>query len=232
MCARPFNTLKPFEGEKMMKLNSKIAAAAIGAAALFFAAPAFAAFDYSVNYSDSVNNATYPATATISTTNALTFFTVAPGGSATGSNTPTTVGLFSLTPVSTAPSGSGQFTVTSTNFTTVFSLQTDTTLNGTGPVGAPATFTVTGTIAGNLSSDEDNTIISGLAGIPTSVVAGGVTYDIALNSIRNPGVVSSGGNTGGVSLDITAVPEPASFSLLSVGIGSLLMRRRRAAIQK
>jgi hypothetical protein len=214
-----------------MKLNSRIAAAAIGAAAMFLAAPAFAAFDYSVNYSDSANNATYPATGTITTTNPLTFFTVAPGGSSTGNTSPTTVGLFSLTPISTAPSGSGQFAVNSANFTTVFSLQTVTNLDGSGPIGAPATFTVTGSITGNLSSDADNTIISNLAGLPSSVTAGGVIYDIALNSIRNPGVVSTEGNTGGVSLSITAVPEPATLSVLGVGIGGLLMRRRRAAVR-
>jgi hypothetical protein len=207
----------------MIKLNSKIAAI-LGAAALFIAAPVFAAFDYSVNYSDSANNATYPATGTITTTNALTFFAVSPGGSTAGSNTPTTVGLFSLIPNSTTPSGSGQFAVNSTNFSATFSLQTVTNLNGTGAVGLPATFTVTGNIAGNLSSDEDNTVISGLAGLPTSVTAGSITYDIALNSIQNPGVISAGGNTGGVSLNITAVPEPTSLSLLGIGGLSLLAR--------
>jgi|GEM_PF-5985748 len=211
-----------------MKLISKISAAAIGAAVLFIAAPSFAAFNYSVNYSDSNSNSTYPGTSTITTTNPLTFFTVSPGGSASGSNTPTTVGLFSITPFSTAPSGSGQSTVTSTNFSDTFSLQTVANLDGTGAIGSPATFIVTGRITGMLGPDADNTDISNLAGIPTSVTAGGVTYNISLDSIRDPGVVSAGGNTGGVSLDITAVPEPASFSVIGLGMAGLLMRRRAA----
>jgi hypothetical protein len=212
----------------MMKLISRLPAAAIGAAALFFAAPVFGAFDYTVNYSDLSNNATYPATATIPTTNILTFFSVMPAGSATGSSTPTTVGLFSLTPISTEPSGNGPYTVTSTAFTATFSLQTVTNLDGSGPIGAPATFVVTGNIGGTLGPDSDGTTITNVAGLPTSVIAGGITYDIALDSIRNPGVVSSGGNTGGISLDITAVPEPASISILGLGVASLLARRRAA----
>jgi hypothetical protein len=212
-----------------MNLKSKISAAAIGAAVMFIGAPAFAAFNYSVNYSDTANNSTYPATGTITTTNALTFFTVAPGGSVSGSNTPTTVGLFSITPVSTATSGSGQFTLTSTHFTDTFSLQYVANLNGSDPIGAPGTFVVGGNITGDLSSDADNTVISGLTGLPTTVVANGITYDVSLNSIRNPGVISAGGNTGGVSLDIAAVPEPASFSLIGLGAFGLLARRRAAA---
>jgi hypothetical protein len=215
-----------------MKLKSKISAAAIGAAVMFIAAPAFAAFNYSVNYSDTANNSTFPATGTITTTNPLTFFTVSPGGSVSGSNTPTTVGLFSITPVSTAPSGSGQFTLTSTHFTDTFSLQYVANLNGTDPIGAPGVFTVSGNITGDLSADADNTVISGITGLPTSVVANGITYNVSLNSVQNPGVVSAQGNTGGVSLDIAAVPEPASFSMIGLGAFALLARRRAAANRK
>jgi hypothetical protein len=214
--------------EKYMKLISKISAAAIAAAALFAAAPAFAAFNYTVKYTDTANNATYPATGTITTTNPLTYFIVNPGGSVTGSNTPTTVGLFSITPESTSASGSGNSTLTSTHFSDVFSLQTVANLDGSGLIGAPATFLVTGDITGTLGPDADNTDIINVAGIPTSVIAGGITYDIALDSIRDPGVVSTGGNTGGVSLDITAVPEPASFSMIGLGAMGMLARRRAA----
>jgi hypothetical protein len=212
----------------MIKLISRIPAVAIGAVVIFFAAPTFAAFNYTVDYVDSFNSVTYPTDGTITTSNILTYFTVSPGGSSTGSGTPTTVGLFSLEPFSTEPSGNGPYTVTSTAFSATFSLQTVTNLNGTGPIGAPATFTVTGNIGGTLGPDSDSTQITGVSGLPTSVVAGGITYDISLDSIRNPGVVSSGGNTGGISLDITAVPEPASFSIVGIGAASLLARRRSA----
>jgi hypothetical protein len=211
-----------------MKLKSRLRGAAIGAGALFLTAPAFAAFDYSVSYSDTNSSATYPASTTITTTNPLTFFTVNPGGSATGSAAPSTIGLFTLTPVSTALSGSGASTVTDTHFSDVVSVQTVANLDGSGPIGAPATFTITGEITGTLGPDTDNTSILGISGLPTSVTAGGVTYDLSLNSVRNPGVVSVGtGNTGGVSLTIAAVPEPGTFSLIGLGAIGLLRRPRR-----
>jgi hypothetical protein len=212
-----------------MNLKSRIITAALGAAVLFTAAPAFAAFNYAVTYTDGSGSATYPSTQTITTTSATTFFTLNPGGSVTGSSTPTTVGLFSLTPQSTALSGTGPFAVNESDFSTTFSLQTVTNLDGSGPIGAPATFVVTGVVSGSLGPDSDNTSITGLTGLPTSVIAGGITYDITLNSVRSPGVVSSEGNTGGVSLDIVAVPEPASISLLGLGALSLLVRRRAVA---
>jgi PEP-CTERM motif len=210
-----------------MKLKTRILTAMLGAAALFTAAPAFAAFNYAVTYTDASGSATYPSTTqTITTTSATTFFTLSPGGSTTGSNTPTTVGLFSLTPQSTALSGMGPFAVNESDFTTTFSLQTVTNLDGSGPIGAPATFVVTGVISGTLGPDSDNTSIGSLVGLPTSVVAGGITYDITLDSVRSPGVIATEGNAGGVSLHIVAVPEPASISLLGLGAVSLLGRRR------
>lgn len=209
-----------------MRLKTKISAAAVSMAALCMAAPAFAAFTYSVTYSDTASTATYPATATITTTDPSTSFTVAPGGDTSGILVPSEVGLFTLTPTSTAAPGAGPFTVTSTNFTDTFSLQTVANANGTGPIGAPATFTVTGTISGTLGPNSDNTTISNIAGLPATVTAGNVPYSITLNSVRNPGIVSSSGNTGGVTLTIAAIPEPATFSLMGLSSLGLLIRRR------
>ena len=168
-----------------MKLQSKVLPAVL-AAALFVAAPAFAAFNYSVSYTDASGTATYPGATTITTTNPLTFFTLTPGGSATGSVTPTTIGLISLTPESTSPSGTGPFVDNESDFSTTVSLQTVTNLDGTGDVGAPATFTITGVISGTLGPDSDSTSISGLVGLPTTVVAGGITYAVSLDSVRSP----------------------------------------------
>ena len=176
-------------------------------------APSATAFNYSVNYSDTSGNISYPSTTTITTTNPLTFFTVSPGGSGTGSNTPTNIGLFSMVPNSTAPAGSGPFAVTETHFTTTFSLQTVANLDGTGPIGSPASFTVSGDITGLLGPDSDTTSISNITGLPASITAGGIIYGITLDSVRSPGVIASGGNNGGITLHITA---PGAYSVREV----------------
>jgi hypothetical protein len=214
-----------------MNLRTQLLTAAIGATALFSATQAQAAFNYSVSYADGVNvAATYPGTTSITTSSALNFFTLSPGGSATGNALPTNLGLFSLAPVSTAVSGSGASTVNPVTFTTLFSLQTVTDLTGTVNIGTPAVITITGTISGTFGPDSDNTTITITSGLPALVTAGGVQYSVSLQSIRSPGVVSSGGNTGGVTLAVSAVPEPASLSALGLGAVGLIARRRRQTI--
>ena len=228
-----------------MRLHKSIATAVIGVAALLFAAPAFAAFNYSVNYSDTVQNATYPAITRIDTTSSLSYFDVTPGGSSTGNGTPSNLGLFTLTPRSTDLAGSGVFSVATTqsHYTATFTLQTTTDLTGNVPFGDPATFSLSGDITGSFGPDADNTqvtVLSPFTGLVpvngellASVTAGGISYEIRFDSTRNPGVIGAGGNNGGVTLDIVAlpgvvfVPEPASLSLFGLSIVGLLVRRRK-----
>jgi hypothetical protein len=174
-------------------------------------------FNYSVTYTDPSSTATFPGSTTITTTDPTTFFTVTPGGFITGATPPTQIGLFTLTPISTS-TAAGPFTVTDTSFSTTVSIQREGNVAGTMPIGAPGVFTVTGHISGTLGPNSDTTAITSLSGLPASVVSGGETFDLSLNSIRNPGVPNTNGNSGGVTLFITtaaSVPEPGVVALLA-----------------
>lgn len=173
-------------------------------------------FTYSTTYTDATGSTTFPGMTTVGSTSPTTFLNVFPGGSTNGLVAPSNIGLVTLQPVSTDTS---QQTITDTNFTLSTSLQrVDKAGAGAVAIGSPGTFTVKGTISGDLSSVQSNVHITSVTGLPTSVTSGDILFLIGLDSVRNPGVGGSATEhsmDGGITVDVTAVPEPGSVAMLA-----------------
>lgn len=196
-------------------------------------------FTYATTYTDPTGSTTFPGMTTVGSSNPATFLNVFPGGSVNGLAAPTNIGLVTFQPVST---DTALRTITNTNFSLVTTIQRVNRAGaGAVAIGSPGSFTVTGNIAGQLSSVQSNVAISNIHGLPVGVTTGNMPFSITLDSDRNPGV---GGSSNGHSMDggitvhinavqnLNAVPEPGSVALLA-GMGvtgtlfALRLRKRR-----
>ena len=117
----------------------------------------------------------------------------------------------------------------STNYDVIFQATDNTTL-------AKATFEVKGTVTLDLDSTGSGSLSNTFsAPFPTGFTLGAIPF--TLNPIpptySGPTLVNGSGGFGLFTLDLTAVPEPASLvtmSLGAVGLGTLLLRRRQRVI--
>ena len=94
----------------------------------------------------------------------------------------------------------------------------------------PVSFTFDGTIAGQLGDFQSNLNLASFIPQQITAVVGGSAYTIEFRNFSSPG----SDNDGRLTLHVTAsaVPEPASATLMGLGGLSLLgmLRRRRATV--
>jgi len=121
---------------------------------------------------------------------------------------------------STLAPNSNTFTV---NYQDVFVL-TNFPAGGTGPgTNATQTLTVTGRLILAGVNTGDGTVFN-FYNPPTSgsFVLGGVTYVGSADNFGNPTINGAPGNLGGtIFTNFTAIPEPASFVMLGLGVGGI-----------
>jgi hypothetical protein len=194
-----------------MKCSRWIAAAV--AVPLLMAHQALADFNYST--------AITPTSATIGPNSSLSFASVA-------SSTPQTpipgvgvgISIAQISVASTASSTEGPVTV---NFTDTITISP--TSGGSGILTVMGSITVSASQTGQSSTFTFNP-----TGSTTSVTIGGVTYSYNPASLGYSQPTVNVPNSGGLSLNIMTVPEPASLAML--GVGGLVLaapRLRRLA---
>jgi len=193
------------------------------AVSLFVGDSARASYNYttslsvlSVTNGGTFNNTTTGATASLGGTTLILDNVARNALFVPGFNT-VNIGDVSVTTTTVAPN-SNTFTV---NYQDVFTL-TNFPAGGTGPgTNATQTLTVTGRLILAGVNTGDGTVFN-IYNPPTSggFVLGGVAFVGAADNFGNPTINGASGNLGG-SILATAVPEPASFVMLGLGVGGI-----------